>query len=124
MLELAQELAAQDISQAVAKDTPQMTQQSRRIYEHDAQVFAAWLNAHGGVIDQDTLEDYRNHLSVRANYAPATGKRMWSVARRIVVMQIRLGHADAGVLEDVKGIKAEDESPHIALTVEQARKLL
>src|SRR5258708_23981449 len=121
---LTQELVVQDIGQAIARATHQITPQSRRIYEHDAQVFASWLNTHGGVIDQDTLENYRNHLSIRANYAPATGKRMWSVARRIVTMQIRLGQADAGVLEDIKGIKAEDESPHIALTVEQARKLL
>src|SRR5437764_13852530 len=102
-----------EIDQAFAKATNQLSDRSIRIYANDARAFAVWLSKNGGQITQETMTAYRNHLANRANYAPATGKRMWSVARRIVLVQIARERAPENALDEAKGIKAKDESPHL-----------
>lgn len=49
---------------------------------------------------------------------------MFSVTRRILDEQVRKGYIDMNPAKGGKGIKAEDESPHIALSKQQANDLL
>ena len=103
----------------------ELSEKSRRIYAHDAQVFADWLRERGvtaQTLDRQVVTEYRAHLL--ATHRSATAKRMFSVARRILVEQVDNGTMAANPAKGVKGIKAEDESPHIALSKEQARRLL
>lgn len=73
-------------------------------------------------ITYDTMSEYRAFLV--ENYAPATGKRMFSVARRLLDIQVRNKVIPFNPAKEIRGIKAEDESPHIALSKEQADSLL
>lgn len=103
----------------------ELGERSRRVYEHDAAVFARWLQEREITpekIDRQAVTDYRAWLL--ATYSTATAKRMFSVARRILDEQVRKGVLKVNDAKSVRGIKAEDESPHIALTKEQARELL
>jgi integrase/recombinase XerD len=98
---------------------------SRRIYENDAAIFAKWLQDRHITpesIDRQTVTDYRAWLV--ENYRTATAKRMFSVARRILDEQVRMGVLKTNDAKSVRGIKAEDDSPHIALSKEQASDLL
>lgn len=96
---------------------------SQRVYIHDARAFAEWVQGQGitpDTISKQSLRDYRGYLLTR--YSNATAKRMFSVACRLSVQTGILTADD--IKRDVKGIKAEDESPHIALTTTQAKDLL
>lgn len=103
----------------------ELSGRSRRVYESDAKVFAHWLQDRHmtpETINRQTITDYRAWLL--ENYRTATAKRMFSVARRILAEQVYNGVLPTNYAKGIKGIKAEDESPHIALTKEQARELL
>src|SRR5207248_3252118 len=103
----------------------ELGERSVRVYSHDAQAFAVWLQKRGitaETLDRQAITEYRAYLN--AEHAPATAKRMFSVARRILDEQVRKGFIPANPAEGVKGIKAEDESPHIALSKDQANDLL
>lgn len=103
----------------------ELSETSRRMYEHDALAFATWLHAHEitpALLDREAITRYRAFLV--AQYAPATAKRMFSVMRRILDEQVRKGILSTNPAAGVRGIKAEDESPHIALSKAQADDLL
>lgn len=103
----------------------ELGERSRRVYESDAATFARWLQERHitpATIDRQAITDYRAWLV--ENYRTATAKRMFSVARRILDEQVNNGVLTINYAKGVKGIKAEDDSPHIALTKEQANDLL
>lgn len=103
----------------------ELSERSRRIYEGDAKIFAKWLQDHHvtpTTINRETITQYRAWLV--ENYRTATAKRMFSVARRILDEQVHNGVLTTNHAKNIRGIKAEDESPHIALTREQANDLL
>jgi len=103
----------------------ELGERSQRIYESDAKVFAQWLQDHHvtpATISRETITQYRAWLV--ENYRTATAKRMFSVARRILDEQVHNGVLTTNHAKNIRGIKAEDESPHIALTREQANDLL
>lgn len=103
----------------------ELAPRSQQTYAGDARAFASWLQENGvtpETIDYETITRYRGYLV--GKYAPATAKRMFSVARRLLDEQVRRGVLAANPAAKVKGIKAEDESPHIALIRAQANDLL
>lgn len=98
---------------------------SLRVYQHDALAFATWLHVQEitpALLNREAVTRYRAFLT--GQYAPATAKRMFSVARRLLDEQVRNGIISTNPSAGVRGIKAEDESPHIALTRGQADDLL
>lgn len=112
-----------DDSALISPIAGELMASSRRIYIHDAKVFAEWLQGQGLTaitISLQSLRDYRGYLL--AHHSPATAKRMLSVACRLSIKTS--GLSKDAIRSDVKGIVAEDESPHIALTKEQAKALL
>ena len=114
-----------DLSQSVQDATGQLSKRSRRIYEHDARVFAGWITDQGLAVEQltrSTMIAYRKHLG--DIYEPATASRMLSVARRLLNEQVLSGKILANPLGSVKGFKLGSETPHTALTKEQAKELL
>ena len=110
---------------AIQNIAGQIGKRSRRIYEHDALAFATFLQEKGiGLVEIDYREivAYRQHL--QEHFKPATAKRMWSVMHRLLNEQVRAGHLKSNPADYIPGFRAEDESPHIALDIEQARQLL
>lgn len=104
----------------------ELSPRSLRVYTADAKAFAAWLQDNGvaspETLDRATMTRYRGYLA--GKYKPATAKRMFSVARRILDEQVYAGRLATNPAKNIKGIKAEDESPHIALTKQEAVALL
>lgn len=103
----------------------ELAPRSQRVYSGDARAFAGWLQTNmitPETLDFEAIVKYRAYLVEK--YAPATAKRMFSVARRLLDEQVRSGRLAVNPAKTVKGIKAEDESPHIALTKAQANDLL
>src|SRR5882762_3752534 len=103
----------------------ELSDRSRRVYESDAAIFAGWLQERHitkDSIDRQVVTDYRGWLAEK--YKPSTAKRMFSVARRLLDEQVNSGILTTNYAKGVKGIKAEDDSPHIALTKDQANALL
>lgn len=98
---------------------------SQRVYAHDAEVFAHWLQSFHitpETITEEVMSAYRGYLLNK--YKPATAKRMFSVACRLLGVQVGRKILDSNPAANVRGIRAEDESPHIALSKEQANELL
>lgn len=117
--------AIPDLMQPLEDATGQLSKRSRRIYEHDARVFALWLQEQGLTPQTLTYSDavaYRLFLADR--YEPATAKRMLSVARRLLEEQIKAGKREKNPFVGVKGFKVANETPYIALEKAQARALL
>jgi len=103
----------------------ELSPSSRRIYAHDAEVFAHWLQFHQvtpETITEETMSAYRGYLL--EHYRTATAKRMFSVSCRLLGVQVGRKILKSNPAANVRGIKAEDESPHIALGREQAKTLL
>lgn len=119
------EIVTQKKSSYLGSIAGELGERSRRIYENDATIFADWLQEHHvtpETIDRQVITNYRAWLVEK--YRTATAKRMFSVARRILEEQVQKGVLPTNYAKGVRGIKAEDESPHIALTKEQANNLL
>ena len=119
------DLALAYISHGMENIAGQLSSRSRRVYAGDANVFADWLHANDIALEQINyvvISQWRGFL--QEHYAPATAKRMWSVTRRILDEQVRLKRIASNPAKEVPGFKAEDESPHIALTLQEARDLL
>lgn len=68
------------------------------------------------------MSNYRGYLL--EHYRTATAKRMFSVACRLLGVQVGRKILESNPAANIRGIKAEDESPHIALDKEQAKMLL
>jgi site-specific recombinase XerD len=113
------------VDHALYDATSQLSPSSKRTYTSDAKLFALFLKNHGyHEITWDTMVAYRHYLADRNNYGPATGRRLMSVAKQIVTAQVNAGKADPRCLQNLRPIKAEDDSPHIALTIAQAKAWL
>ncbi len=113
------------ISFSLGSIAGELAPRSRRVYLTDARLFAEWLQEMRltpGTMTRTDVTAYRAYLLEQ--YAPATARRMFSVARRLLLEQVRNGNLETNPAEGVRGIKAKDESPHIALTIEQANQLL
>jgi len=98
---------------------------SRRVYSHDVKVFVGWLAEQGltpATLTRDDMITYRAYLKER--YAVATAQRMFTVARRILDEQVQRGQLAAHPCQGLKGFTVANESPHPALTREQAERLL
>lgn len=104
----------------------QLSPRSEKIYRHDARHFAAWLATRGLILEtvnRSSMIEYRRYLS--DSYAKATAARMYTVSRRLLDEAVKRGTLAGNPASDIKGIKAgEDETPHQALTKEQAREML
>jgi len=103
----------------------ELMKSSQRVYAHDAEVFARWLQSlhiTPDTITEEVMSAYRGYLL--NEYKSATAKRMFSVACRLLGVQVGRKILDSNPAANVRGIKAEDESPHIALSKEQANELL
>src|SRR2546423_12321371 len=65
--------------------TGQLSKKSRRIYRHDAKVFATWMIENGISVETLTRSDLINYRTYLNNtYQKATAARMLSVARRLI----------------------------------------
>jgi site-specific recombinase XerD len=103
----------------------QLSPRSRRIYGHDAKYFAEWIIEHEKTVSNLTRSDmiaYRQHLA--DTYEPATASRMLSVARRILHEQVQSGNLSVNPAQGIKGFTLGSETPHTALTKQQAQQLL
>jgi site-specific recombinase XerD len=65
---------------------------------------------------------YRAHLKER--YAVATAQRMFTVARRILDEQVQRGQLVGNPCQGLKGFTVANESPHVALSLTQAKQML
>lgn len=122
---MADVISITNLSQAIENATGQLSKRSRRIYENDAKMFASWLQAQGLTARELTRShviDYRSYLD--ATYARATAARMLSVARRILDEQVIAKILPANPAKEVKGFTLDNESPHIALSKQEAKDLL
>lgn len=103
----------------------QLSERSRRIYEHDVKVFAEWMIAQGitpKTLTRSHVVLYRSYL--QATYAKSTAGRMLSVARRIIKEQVANGQLESNVAQDIRGFTANNETSHVALTMDEAHALL
>ena len=95
---------------------------SARVYRSDARLFATWLREHDyQELTRDALIAYHQHLRT---YKPNTAARKWSVVRRIVEEQVYRGILPINPAQGIKGYQKRESFKHIALTDEEARKLL
>lgn len=119
-----------DVLETVIKRLPSL--KSREVYVQDAKAFAGFLLDRGitklGDINYATMVDYQDYLRLKENgelRAPATINRMFTVARRILEIQMRLEKITRNPAEGIDGLKTSDRSsPHIALNDEQAKQFL
>ncbi len=113
-------------SEAVLTDLAgQLGARSQRIYRHDATVFATWLQAQGLTPEQltrSTMIAYRAYLQGR--YKKATAARMFSVARRLLSEQVAQQRLASNPASEIRGFTVENESPHTALSTQEAQALL
>ena len=111
-------LALQDVA-------GQLAPRLRRIYANDATVFAQWMLEQGLIPRMLTKSDmvaYRVYL--QEHYKETTASRMLSVARRLLDEQVDQQQLARNLATNVKGFRGEDETPHIALTGQEAQALL
>lgn len=103
----------------------QLSTRSRRIYRHDLQVFATWMLEQGltpETLTRSNMIAYR--VSLQATYAKSTAGRMLSVVRRLMHEQVERLHLASNPASDVRGFTGTNESPHVALTQDEAQNLL
>ena len=113
-----------ELAEVIENVVKNVGDRSKRIYHHDAGVFANWmlqLQITPRSLKRDHMRDYHNHLST---YSSATSQRMWSVAKMVLTEYVdsdRLAkHPGVGI----DGFKTEDETTHVALTERQAEDLV
>lgn len=114
-----------DLAPAVDDAIGQISKRSQRVYAYDARYFANWIaEQQKGVItlSRSDMIAYRRHLG--EEYEPATAARMLSVARRILDEQMKSGKIPLNPANGIKGFTVSNETPHTALTKQQAKELL
>lgn len=105
--------------------TGQLTPNTRRAYQRDAQQFVEWLNLHHltlPALSQADLILYRRYLS--DNFAPASAARKLVVARRLLEEAVERGLIPHNPAQKVKGIETQQETTYNALNKAQARQLI
>lgn len=105
--------------------TSQLSSNTRRAYQHDAQQFVDWFTQRGLTLERLTLadmKDYRRYLS--DHFAPASAARKLVVARRLLQEAVERECLPRNPAQRLEGIVSEQETPHTALEPLQARNLL
>lgn len=118
-------LSAFPLDESFADIAGQLSERSRRVYRHDIQVFATWMLEQGvtpETLTRSHMIAYRAYL--QATYAKSTAGRMLSVARRLMKEQVERLHLAANPASDIRGFTTNNESPHVALTEDDAQALL
>lgn len=106
----------------------QLSPRSKKTYYSDALHFARWLNEQNlslKTLTRSHFIEYRQYLATR--YAKkSTAERMLTVARRVLDEAVKRGDLPANPALDIRGFKNSggNETPHTALTLEQANKML
>jgi len=120
------DLISCDLSASIADATGQLMPRSKPVYEHDARVLAEWMLDQALVPGKFTRSNAIMYLSwLNEKHAGATVKRMISVAKNIFREQVNAGIRTSNPFEGMRGIpKANNETPHTALTKQQAKDLL
>ena len=97
---------------------------SRRIYTSDLRIFIQWLFESQRDLDRQALATYHKFLD--EHYKKTTAKRMWSVVYRTLTEMVTNRFLAEHPARGMRGFKAGsgNYSKHIALTKEQAHKLL
>lgn len=105
----------------------QLSSHTRKAYRQDAQQFYTWLEQ--TELDLITLAaadfwQYRRYLA--DTFARTTAARKLIVARKLLQEAVERGLRQDNPGQNIPGYKneTEQETPHTALTVEQARELL
>jgi integrase len=119
-----------DVLETVVKRLP--SKKSRDVYIQDTKAFADFLAkrqiTHVEDIDYAFMIDYQDALQTKQNGEPrayTTINRMFTVARRILDVQMRQGKIARNPAEGIDGLKTSDRSsPHIALKDDQAKQFL
>jgi integrase/recombinase XerD len=108
--------------------TGQLSSNSERVYRHDAEVFACWIQDQGltlgtlHLLARSHLIAYRKYLG--ETYAKATAARMFSVARRILQEYVYQGTLATNPAAGIKTFSVANETPYTTLKREEAQDLL
>lgn len=108
--------------------TGQLSSNSERVYRHDAEAFACWIQNQGltpGTLHPFTrshLIAYRKYLG--ETYAKATAARMFSIARRILQEYVYQGTLATNPAAGIKTFSVANETPYTTLKKEEAQDLL
>src|SRR5689334_7264975 len=108
--------------------TGQISTHSKRIYHHDAEVFASFLLDQGltvgtlHLLTRSHLIAYRKYLG--ESYAKATAARMFSVARRILQEYVHRGTLATNPAAGIKNFPVANETPYATLKKHEAKDLL
>lgn len=105
---------------------------SKEVYHQDAKAFASFLLARGKIDAKDItysdMVDYQDYLAINDHdekRAVKTINRMFTVARSILDVHVKLSNIPVNPGMNVKNLKVSDvSSPHIALNDNQAKQLL
>lgn len=113
---------SEDYEQTVANVAGQIAEGSARVYTSEARLFALWLQEHGfQEMSREAIIAYHKHLR---DYKPNTAARKWSVVKQIVAEYIIRHELPTDPARNIKGFQTEESSRHIALSDEEARRLL
>ena len=109
---------------------------SWRVYQQDIKHFLTWLSSIG-IIDMKQIEPehlYAYHAHLRSyHYGPQetlyshpTINRMFTVARRLlsILTEKHIIAADPCLHLDIKKMAVDDETTHVALSMDQAQRLM
>lgn len=112
----------------IADVTGQLGGNSERVYRHDAEVFASWIQDQGltlstlHLLTRSHLIAYRKYLG--ETYAKATAARMFSVARRILQEYVYQGILPTNPAAGIKTFSVANETPYTTLKKGEAQDLL
>jgi integrase/recombinase XerD len=98
---------------------------TQKAYRQDAQLFTNWLGLEGVRLEKlgkTEVEQYRTWLSNR--YKPNAAARKFVVARQLLELAYEHGFCASNLARKVAGLRLNEETPHNALSVAQARLLL
>ena len=121
-LVIASQLA--DLAPAIKTTLEKVYASSRRVYTMDIKFFLQWMLQHSlvpGMLGYAELVSYQSYLLAR--YEKAGAARRLSVVRSLLAVHSRL----TGMPNPAEGlpkISLDDESPHRALSKQEARDLL
>ncbi|HEU5380363.1 MAG TPA: hypothetical protein VFV38_33485, partial [Ktedonobacteraceae bacterium] len=108
--------------------TGQLVNNSERVYRHDAEVFASWIEEQGltlgtlHLLTRSHLIAYRKYLE--ETYAKVTAARMFSVARRILQEYVYQGTLVANPAAGIKTFSIANETAYTTLKKEEAQDFL
>lgn len=122
---MSQKIVSYDLSASIADATGDIGKRSKPVYEHDARVLAQWMLDHNVTPLTFTRSHAMAYLSwLNDQYQAATVKRMISVARNIFLEQVNSEQRTSNPFVGIKSPKASNETPHTALTMQEAKQLL